>query len=257
MLQLDDPATIRALLETDRVWSVYALGDLAPGFAEHAEWRATADGSALILLYRLFEIPVLFTLGAPENLAPLLSEITDPELYLSIRPEILPLVQARYTVHPTDAMWRMALNPARFVPVPTAGLARLTLDHLPDLLALYADGHATGETPDFFDTTMLANGIFFGAFEKGRLIASAGTHLVSAELGVAAIGNVYTRRDRRGLGWAAKVTSAVLTALHQLSPPPRTIALNVKQANLPAQKVYQKLGFDIYCPFYEGRARCL
>ena len=38
MPQLTAPATIRAILETDRGWSAYALADLEPGFFEHSHW---------------------------------------------------------------------------------------------------------------------------------------------------------------------------------------------------------------------------
>ena len=89
---------IRDSLNTDRPWSAYALGDLAPALAGRTEWHLGPDG-AILLLYRAFETPVLFALGAPEGVAPLLDEIAgEPALYLSIRPDILPLIKARYSV---------------------------------------------------------------------------------------------------------------------------------------------------------------
>lgn len=253
MPRLTNLTTVRALLETDRNWAVYALGDLAPGFREHSEWYAREG--ALLLLYRAFETPVLFTLGAPEHLAPLLAEIeSEREMYLSIRPEILPLIKARWQVKAETPMWRMALEPTRFRgrALPLAGLTRLGPANLPALETLYADGHAAGEAPDFFNPAMLEQGVFFGVFENGALIATAGTHLISTELGVGAVGNVYTRRDRRGQGLAAHVTAAVTADLLKLNLP--TIALNVNQHNLLAQRVYERLGFQRYSAFYEGVA---
>jgi len=38
MPQVTDRTLIRAMLETDRSWAVYALADLEPGFCEHATW---------------------------------------------------------------------------------------------------------------------------------------------------------------------------------------------------------------------------
>lgn len=249
--RLTDLTAIRASLETDRPWAVYALGDLAPGFREHAVWHAAEE--ALLLLYRAFETPVLFTLGAPDRLTPLLDEIaSEPEMYLSIRPEILPLIKARWNVKHETPMWRMVLDPTRFPSLLSEGVTRLGRVDLPALEALYADGQLTGEVPDFFNPPMLEQGAFYGVWEADRLAAAAGTHLVSTELSVGAVGNVYTRRDRRGRGLAARVTSAVTAELLRMGL--TTIALNVNQHNLPAQRVYERLGYLRYRAFYEGVA---
>jgi predicted GNAT family acetyltransferase len=150
-------------------------------------------------------------------------------------------------------MWRMTLDPAAFCPVPHRA-RRLSLADLPALETLFADGVPHGEAPDFFNAAMLADGVFFGLFEGPALVAAAGTHLVAPQEGVAAIGNVYTRRDRRGRGLAAQVTSAVAADLLGQSPAP-LVALNVNQANAAALRVYERLGFRRYCAFYEGLAQ--
>jgi GNAT superfamily N-acetyltransferase len=251
---LSDPSLLRVRLSVDRPWSVYALGDLAPGFDALSEWHvpSTGDG-AVVLLYRAFTTPVLFSLGAPEAIVPLLDEVSaERAVYLSIRPEILPLIQARYQVSQLAAMWRMTLEPADFCPSPTAA-RRLTLADLPALEALFADGASHGEAPDFFNAHMLEQGVFFGCFEGAGLVAAAGTHLVAPQEGVAAIGNVYTRRDRRGRGLAGQTTSAVAACLLSQTPP-LLVALNVNQANSAAVRVYERLGFKRYCAFYEGLA---
>jgi GNAT superfamily N-acetyltransferase len=249
-----DPAVVRERLNTDRAWCAYALGDLSPALAGRTEWHLGPDG-AILLLYRAFETPVLFALGGPEAIAPLLPEIAaEPALYLSIRPDLRPLISAHYAVSHQAAMWRMTLAAAHFRP-PAPGAARLGLEHMPQLSALYADGQATGEAPDFFDADMLAQGVFYGIWEGEALIAAAGTHLVVPEETVAAIGNVYTRRDRRGRGLAAQTTGAVAAALLAHKPPLNPIALNVNQANPAAVAVYERLGFRRYAPFYEGLAR--
>src|ERR1700694_4303607 len=96
MPEITDRAAIRGLLERDRAWSVYALGDLEPGYFEHCSWFHTGS-SALALLYRAFTTAVLFTMGEPEEMTRLLDEIgNQPALYLQVRPEVVPLVAARY-----------------------------------------------------------------------------------------------------------------------------------------------------------------
>jgi ribosomal protein S18 acetylase RimI-like enzyme len=243
---------IRTLLNTDRLWSAYALGDLAPHFAPYAEWRVNATRTALILLFRKFAVPVLFALGAPSNAAPLLAGITDERLCLLILPEILPLLQPRFTVARPLPMRRMALDPAHFAPARSAA-RRLTPADLPALQTLYADGLATNEAPDFFTPDMVTNGVFYGVWEGGALSAAAGTHLFVPQEGVAAIGNVYTRHDRRGRGLAKIVTSAVAAECLRHAAI-TTLVLNVSADNLPAQRVYQSLGFRFYMEFYEGTA---
>jgi len=252
-------AELRVRLAADPGWCVYALGDLAPGYFERSEWHVEASGEpALLLLFRAFKTPVLFTLGTPAALGALLDEIAgEPALYLSIRPEVLPLAQARWRVTQLSPMWRMVLAPGEFRP--PAAVAnqlpiRLTPNHLAPLEALYADGAADGEAPDFFEASMVRHGAFYGVFEGGALISAAGTHLIAAGEGVAAVGNVYTRRDRRGRGLAAQVTGAVVADLLASRSPLGVVALNVRQTNLAAQRVYEQLGFRRYCAFYEGLA---
>jgi RimJ/RimL family protein N-acetyltransferase len=256
--RLTDPAALRACLTADLAWSVYALGDLAPPYAAASEWHVPGAGrDALLLLYRAFDTPVLFALGAPDLVAPLLDEIAgERALYLSVRPEILPLIQARYRVSRLAAMWRMTLAAADFRPLATGARALGPAD-MPALQALYADGAPFGEAPDFFFLSMLEHGVFYGLDDAGDLVAAAGTHLVAPGEGVAAIGNVYTRKDQRGRGLATQVTSAVAGHLLGLAPPLAVIALNVNQANAAAVRVYERLGFRRYCAFYEGLAERL
>jgi predicted GNAT family acetyltransferase len=125
---------------------------------------------------------------------------------------------------------------------------------LPALERLFATGAEAGDAPDFFAAHMVQQGVYYGLYEAGSLVAAAGTHLLVPAEGVAAIGNVYTRRDRRGRGLAAQVTSAVVADVLRGSPALATIALNVKQTNQAALTVYQRLGFTSYCAFYEGTA---
>lgn len=252
-----DPARIRAVLEADRAWAIYALGDLSPTHAPYCTWYAAAEGApALLLLYDRVNPTVLYLQGTPDQVAPLLDELPHAptrELYLLARPEHLPLLEARYQVSGKIPMWRMTLNPARFADGPRPRAARLGLEAAPALEALFADGQPHGEAPDFFFPALVAEGVYYGVWEAGGLIAAAGTHLVAPEVGVGAIGNVYTRRDRRGQGLSRLVTGAVTSALMGLGV--TTIGLNVRQDNVPAQRVYAALGFEHTGAFYEGLAR--
>jgi predicted GNAT family acetyltransferase len=150
-------------------------------------------------------------------------------------------------------MWRMLLDPAAFGAAAVTGAVRLTMADLPALQQLYADGEASGEAPDFFSPEMLNQGVFFGVREGEALVAAAGTHLYTPAERIGTVGNVYTRRDRRGRGLASQVTQCVTAELLRLRL--QTIVLNVAQPNAAAIQVYERLGFRRYTAFYEGRAR--
>ena len=253
-----EPEAIRAILRTDPGWAVFALGDLAPGYWEHTVWLRPASGApVLAMLYRGFATPVLFAMGDPSGVAPLLeeidAEIDAPALYLHVRPEWLPAIAARYPSLEPRPMWRMVLDPPAFRPERGAAVERLGPGDLAPLSALYADGDAAGEAPGFFLPSMLENGVFFGIREGRELVAAAGTQLVAPREGVAAIGNIYTRRDRRGRGLAGAATSAVVDELLRAGLP--LVALNVSVHNTQAVRVYERLGFLRYCEYVEGLAR--
>ena len=248
-----DLAAVREILETDRPWAAYALGDLTPGFVEHSEWYLTGPRTrAVVLLYRREATPVLFSLGPVPEVQAILREL--PRLasaYLSIPVPHIDLVAEQAPILERMAMNRLQLDPAAFAHEEVPSALRLGAEDLPALHALFADGEANHEVPDFFAPWMVKQGVYYGVYEQGELIAAAGTHLVAAQTGVAAVGNVYTRRDRRGRRLARHTTGAVTAALLALGIP--TIVLNVNQKNAAALLVYEALGFRQVCPFWEGR----
>lgn len=248
-----DVATIRALLNNDRPWCAYMIGDLAPGLFEKVELLHT-DGAApaLAALYRGFTPPVLFTFGDANALAPLVERLcADPAIYLHVRPEVVQVLPARYRIAELRPMWRMVWATGADGVASTSGAERLKLADRDAVERLYADGDAAGERPDFYLGEMIEQGVFYGIREGGELTAVAGTHLVVPGEGVGAIGNVYTRRDRRGRGLAACVTRAVVYELLRLNL--RTIVLNVGRDNATAVRLYERLGFTRYCEYCEGR----
>ena len=135
---------------------------------------------------------------------------------------------------------------------------RLGAADVPALQHLHSGGNAgdqpPDDAPDFFSASMVTQGAYYGIFgDEGSLVAAAGTHLVVPAEGVAALGNVYTLPSHRGHGLATLATSAVVSEL-LARPELNVIALNVRQDNIAALTVYERLGFERYCAFYEGRA---
>ncbi len=254
-----DLVEVRRILETDRKWAAYALADLEPEQTQHCIWlRSNGEQPAIALIYRAFVAPVLLFLGSPECLQALFDEIDEAfgdarDLTLVAPVESFPLLEQRYEIIESKRMRRMTLAPDQATPRPDARATRLKYKHLDAIQRLYSDGKPTREAPDFFTPTMLEHGVYFGAWEGDLLTAVAGTHIVAPTVGVGAIGNVYTRRDRRGHGLAAAVTNAVVMELRNRDLP--TVVLNVWSPNSAAIKLYERLGFHHYCDFHEVIAR--
>jgi RimJ/RimL family protein N-acetyltransferase len=248
MPETRDRDALRAILAVDPYWTLYALGDLAPGYFEDCSWYCS--DSSVVMLFRAARTPVLFAAGDPQDVARLVEEIAEPAVYLHVRPDTAAAIAPRYRGE-ARPMWRMVLDAARFRPERCAGCARLDRNDVPAIERLYADGRGCRDTP-VFSPRLVEKGLFFGVREGGELAAVAGMHVVSPEEGVAAIGNVYTRRDRRGRGLAGALTSAVAGELFRMGV--RTVGLNVARDNAAAIRVYERLGFVVYCDFIEGPA---
>jgi GNAT superfamily N-acetyltransferase len=254
MPRITDLARVRALLDDDPAWSAYAIGDLSPEHVANCSWHAPADGScALALLYRGFDPPILFAMGGSAALVPIVREVEAPVVSLHVRGEALAVIASTYTSIETRAMWRMVVDRPAFQSASTAGVEAIEESDLAAITALYDDGRLHGEGPTFFHPSMLRQGTFRAVREGDEIVAIAGTHLFSPELGVCTVGNVYTRRDRRRRGLGARVTSAVVQ--HAIARAIPTIVLNVGQGNADARRVYERLGFRVHCEFFEGEAR--
>jgi ribosomal protein S18 acetylase RimI-like enzyme len=243
MPPIADKNEIRNLLRREPAWAVYALGDLSPRMFDKCRWY-TPD---LTLILRDYGTTILFATG-PGGIREALAEVTGT-VHLQVRADALEEIARVATVTAERRMWRMVWNHGS-LPAIDPQVSRLAAGDVPALERLYADGESSGDSPDFFYPSMVSDGVFFGVYEDQALAAVAGTHLVSREEGAAAIGNVYTRRDRRGRGFGRAVTAAVLRELSDIE----TVGLNVRADNDAAIRVYESLGFVRHCEFHEALA---
>jgi RimJ/RimL family protein N-acetyltransferase len=235
------------------VYAAYAIGDLEPGLYEQCTWAgATRAGTmqALVLYYQGLMPPALLVMGANAGLRAILRKTLRPQqVYFTCRAQHLPLTEEVYAWQQTIAMWRMVLRPPSFRPV-AGDCLRLTPADGDRLAELYRGGGGLAYAP-----AQLERGVFYGIEAESRLVAAAGTHLASPTYSVAAMGNVFTRPEHRGQGYASATTSAVVAELLQQGI--RDIVLNVAQANQSAIRIYERLGFERHCPFVEGPATAL
>lgn len=259
-MQLTDKDHIRLILRADPRWCVYALGDLTPRMFAKCQWFTSASDQGpdaafpdLTLVLHDYGTSILFAIGTG-SICEALDHVRWP-VHLQVRQDGLDEVARHADVSHINYMQRMAIEGTDIKGIAAEGidgseLKRLDSSHRASLRVLYADGESSGESPDFFYESMVTDGVFYGVFEDDELVAASGTHLVSRDEGAAAIGNVYTRRDRRGRGYSRAATSAVLQELKDLP----TIGLNVRADNISAIRVYQSLGFVRHCEFVEAVA---
>jgi ribosomal protein S18 acetylase RimI-like enzyme len=248
--QASDIEALRRFLERDRLYSAYALADLAPRQARYSYWFVAERGAgveAVVLRFDGYAIPTLHCFGDAEGVGAILSIIPFPtRLFIAALPEHLPVVREAYTFQEEVVMWRMAVNAQAFRPV--GGVARrLTGGDIGRLNALYAWGGA-----DFFAAYQLDEGVFYAVEREGLFVAAAGTHVVAPELGIAAVGNVFTHPAWRNRGYATLCTSAVTAELLRIGC--TDVVLNVRQTNIPAIRAYRRLGYWEHCAFVEGHA---
>jgi ribosomal protein S18 acetylase RimI-like enzyme len=248
--KLTERTEILAFLETDRLYGAYAIGDLEPGLFGDCTWAgAWAEGQqrALILHYRGLTPAALFLMGDSEGLRAILdTELRPDKVYLTCRPEQVSLASAFYAWPEPVPMWRMVLVQPAFEPV-AGNCVRLAGSDAGRLAALFELGGGLAFSP-----TQIEHGVFYGIYERGELVSVGGTHLVGPTHGLAAVGNVFTHPEHRGRGHGTAATSAVVEAL--LRQGIRDVILNVGQANVGAVRIYERLGFERYCPFFEGPA---
>jgi len=136
-------------------------------------------------------------------------------------------------------MW---LDGSMFRPL-TGAVTRMVPADIGDLNRLYNLGLTAWLPAD-----SIANGIYYGVRVGGRLIAAAGTHVISRDERLAVVGNVMTHRDYRGRGYAKLTTGAVTQDLLRICD---QVVLNVRSDNPPAIAAYRALGYVEHLRFEE------
>jgi GNAT superfamily N-acetyltransferase len=244
-LSLPDPiaSQVRDVLERDRIWSVYALADLEPPYADHCQWILGAASVGLV--YSGMSPRLFFYCGEPSEIERALRSIDPGPIQYGLLPTHRSRLEGRLRIARESAMWRMVFRGS--LPTSSSPVRRLGPADVPSMLDLFAD-HA--DRPDSFHPKQLQDGVFFGADHGGALASVAGTHVIGRRGSVAAIGNVFTRPEERCRGLGTATCIAVVQTL--LEEGIETIVLNVGMDNHPALALYSALGFLPFCGYYEG-----
>jgi ribosomal protein S18 acetylase RimI-like enzyme len=241
-----DRERLRAFLERDRVFAAYALCDLDDREFARTRWGlALHDGEpvALGLEYAGLSPQPVFVMGDDDGISAIVGRVLRPRVaYVAALSESLAAVEAHYRVDPGPPMVRMWVDRTTFQPHP-ADVRRLYPADAADLNRLYQLGFTS-----WLPSSTLAEGVYSGISVGGRLVAAAGTHVVSRQARIGVVGNVMTAAEYRGRGYAKATTAAVTAELLRSCD---LVVLNVRADNPPALAVYRALGYAEHVRFEE------
>jgi ribosomal protein S18 acetylase RimI-like enzyme len=241
-----DRSLLRRFLETDRLFAAYALCDLEDREFARTRWGAAFEGERLVsivLEYSGMTPQPMFVMGRADGIEAILADVIRPRAaYVASLPDNLPAVAAHYRVDPGVPMVRMWVDRQRFRPYP-ADARKLLPVEIGELNRLYQLGFAS-----WLPSSAIAEGVYYGIRVGGKLVAAAGTHVISPQARLGVVGNVLTHIDYRGRGYATAVTGAVTAELLRTCD---QVALNVRSDNPPALQAYRRLGYIEHVRFDE------
>jgi RimJ/RimL family protein N-acetyltransferase len=244
--QTTDRNALHGFLVQDRLYAAYAICDLEDREFARTRWGAAYDGDEMVAVGLEYLGPTpqpLFVMGRTDGIAAVLRDVIKPRAaYIATRPEMLPAIEPYYRVDAGPQMLRMWVDRAHFRPYP-ATVQRLLPVEIGELNRLYQLGFAS-----WLPSSAIADGVYYGMRVNGRLIAAAGTHVVSPRARLAVVGNVLTHTDYRGRGFATAVTGAVTAELLRTCD---QVVLNVRADNPPAINAYRRLGYAEHTRFDE------
>ena len=188
-----DRTLLREFLEQDRLRAAYAICDLDEKEFGRTKWGVASERGepiAVVLEYGGLTPQPLFVMGDAEGIAAVLRDVIKPRtVYLACDASHLPSVERTYRIDPGPQMVRMAVNRQQFRPI-YGPVIRLTPADIGDLNRLYGLGFA-----GWLPSDSITNGVYYGVRNAGRLVAAAGTHVISRDGRMAAVGNVMTHHD--------------------------------------------------------------
>jgi ribosomal protein S18 acetylase RimI-like enzyme len=250
---ISDRALLRSFLERDRLYAAYAICDLDDREFGRTRWGAAWSGGSIVALameYAGATPQPVFAMGREDGIAAILRDVIRPRLaFIAALPSAVQAIGAVYRLDPGPQMVRMWVDRSRFMRADDLGIERLSPSDAPELNRLYQLGFGAWLPPH-----AIGEGVYYGLRVHGRLVAAAGTHVVSPAVRLAVVGNVLTQGDFRGRGYATAVTGAVTAELLRSCD---HVVLNVRADNPPAISAYRHLGYAEHIRFEERLAHRL
>lgn len=244
-----DKEELLRFLEKNEIWAGYAICDLEDDMFSKCDWyvaKSNGDMMSVCLHFKGLDTITHISIGEMSGVEKTIEMTNEKELHFQMPLEHQDAIEKHYRLGNMNLMSRMAVSRETFNPAEGFAI-RIREKDLPDLQKIYSSRQDA-----FFRPYMLSSGVYYGIREGGDLVSVAGTHVVSLTYGIACVGNVFSNPIHRGKGYASLCTSEVAKELLKSC---RIIILNVDSKNLPAIRVYSKLGFKEHCKFLEGSGR--
>ncbi|MBG93071.1 MAG: hypothetical protein CL792_03735 [Chloroflexi bacterium] len=242
---------IESIISNDRAYSAYALGHLEKElFRQSKFYLSESKNSSGIVMHSTGLGNTSITIGDSKAISAILSIYPgNRQSYLVTASEThLPILKKYYHVEQIIHMQRMTVNNKNFTPQ-NGQVEKLTGTHINALNLLYRKGGG----PYFSSSKTVDQGVYFGIFNNGSLVAAGGSHVVAPNQQIAVVGNIFTDLNFRGKGYATYVTSAITQQL--LNYGCAEVVLSVNPENIPAVSAYKRLGFDFKSHVTEAKLK--
>ncbi|MDP9237830.1 MAG: GNAT family N-acetyltransferase [Chloroflexota bacterium] len=247
---LRDRDQIRRILEGRRPYAAYALGQLEPQLFRMTEWwlASGAQNQALVLHSSGGLGDATFAMGEATALDALLRLHPGPHhTFLTCEVPHLETVLRHFALDQRQTMIRMQVDAATFRAAEGVEVRRLEGQDAREINALYR----TDGVPSFYSSRLIEDSVYYGAERGGRIVAVAGTHVISSASAIAVVGNVYTHPRHRNEHLAQATTGAVTEQLLKFC---REVVLSVDPTNESAVRAYERLGYREVARLIEGAA---
>ena len=235
----DEDKFIR-FLEKDKILHIFTIYDLRRFRDKTKVWIAFKDDEICGYTF-IFDNSIVHTHGTVESVEPLMKCISLERAIFVIEKNHLNVVERFYRPEgPTDEAsignitkyYVLELRRKDFNPLIRHSVKKLGIEDLDEV------SECLGEEWRTRIRNAISSGLAYGAYEDGKLVSVATVPEIVDE--IAMIRGVFTLHEYRNKGYATSVCSALINELLNKRKIP---ILWVAKDNLPARKIYEKLGF--------------
>ncbi|MCP3938649.1 MAG: GNAT family N-acetyltransferase [Actinomycetia bacterium] len=238
---VSDPAELQDHFADMPAAHIYALGDLEEPFWSNSTWY-WRDGAVVGVVgmpegtwQAVYAVSTRNPCASLDLVADMIDDLPAGQFVTASEGLESAIAGRRKTVWSKPHVRYELVDPSA-VPAPDVRVVALGPGHLDMLHDLYSEPDSAFLLPH-----MIGDDTFVGVFDSDRLVAAAGTHIVSDQKRMAAIGAVYVTPTHRGSGLGRALMAGVID---RLGGRVDLIGLNVAADNTAARALYESIGFE-------------